>query len=75
MSAVVRIVRTLGIAIGSLVAAYLAFMLVAGALFGWTGKDSPLAGFLVVVLGGLVFADIMRRDRRRSASESSATAA
>jgi len=51
MSKVVRIVRTVGIAIGSLVAAYLAFALVAGALFGWTGKDSPLAGFLVVVLG------------------------
>ena len=39
----------------SLVASYLAFMFVAGSLFGWTGKDSPLAGFLVVILGGLVF--------------------
>jgi len=75
MSKVVRIVRTVGIAIGSLVAAYLAFALVAGALFGWTGKDSPLAGFLVVVLGGLVFADIMRRDRRRSEGDSTPAAA
>jgi hypothetical protein len=62
MSKAVRIVRTIGIAIGSLVAAYLAFMLVAGTFFGWTGRDSALAGFVVVVLGGLVFADIMRRD-------------
>jgi polyferredoxin len=69
MSKVVKVFRTVGIALGSLVAAYLAFMLVAGSLFGWNGKDSPLAGFLVVVLGGLVFADIMRRDRRPSASE------
>ena len=75
MRRAVRIVRTVGIAIGSLVAAYLAFTLVAGALFGWTGKDSPLAGFLVLVLGGLVFADIMRRDRRRSKRASSPAAA
>ena len=60
---VVRVGRTVGIAVGSLVAAYLAFSLVAGVLLGWTGRDSPLAVFLVFVLGGLVFADIMRRDR------------
>jgi uncharacterized membrane protein len=71
MSKAVRIVRTIGIAIGSLVAAYLAFMLVAGTFFGWTGRDSALAGFVVVVLGGLVFADIMRRDRRRAENDGS----
>ena len=75
MSRVTRVVRTVGIAIGSLVAAYLAFTLVAGRLFGWTGKDSPLAWFLVVLLGGLVFADIMRRDRRRADSATSPVSA
>ena len=58
MSTFVGIVRTVGIAVGSLVAAYLAFMFVVGTLFGRTGSDSPLAAFLVVILGGLVFADI-----------------
>jgi hypothetical protein len=60
----VRVVRVVGIAIGSLVAAYLAFSLIAGILLGWTGKDSLLAALVVVALGGLVFADIMRRERR-----------
>ena len=72
MSKFVGIVQIVGIAIGSLVAAYLAFMFVAGSLFGWTGKDSPVAGFLVVILGGLVFADIMRRDRRRNLNQAPA---
>jgi uncharacterized membrane protein len=63
MVRVARIVRTVGIAFGSLVAAYLAVSLVA-ALLGWTGKDSALAALVAVVLGGFVFADIMRRERR-----------
>lgn len=74
MTKTIRIVRTVGIAIGSLAAAYLAFSLVAGWLLGWPGKDSPLAGFLVVILGGLVFADIMRRDRRRSEGDNPVSA-
>jgi len=61
----VRLVRLVGIAIGSLVAAYLAVSLVAGSLLGLGGKDAPLAALVAVILGGLVFADIMRREHRR----------
>ncbi len=59
-----RAVRIVGIAVGSLVAAYLAVSLVAGILLGWGGKDAPAVGLLALVLGGLVFADIMRRERK-----------
>lgn len=40
-----------------------------GTLLGWTGKDSPVVAIVTVVLGGLVFADIMRRDRRERRTE------
>ncbi len=58
-----RIVRRVGIAIGSLVIAYLAVSLVGGVLLGPAAIGNPLAGLVIVVLGGLIFADIMRRER------------
>jgi uncharacterized membrane protein YedE/YeeE len=61
-----RRARTVGIAIGSLAIAYLAVGLVAGIFLGAAVRDSPLVGVVIVVLGGLVFADIMRRDRPRA---------
>ena len=70
----VRRTRLVGIAIGSLVIAYLAVSLVAGTFLGPVGRDSPLVGMLIVVLGGLVFADIMRRDRPRSSLDDSPSA-
>jgi hypothetical protein len=60
-------VRRVGIAIGSLVIAYLATSLIAGALFGASVASSPLIAILVIVLGGLVYADIIRREQRESA--------
>jgi hypothetical protein len=63
MARVARIVRVVGVAIGSLVAAYLAVWLIGGILFGWTGKDGQLVAILAIVLGGVVFADIMRREQ------------
>jgi hypothetical protein len=58
-----RIVRRVGIAIGSLVIAYLAVSLVGGVLLGPAAIGSPLAGLVIVGLGGLIFADIIRRER------------
>jgi hypothetical protein len=53
--------RLAGIAIGSLVAAGLVMGLV-----GWMipGLAGPLSGVVTLVLGGLIYADIRRRDHR-----------
>jgi hypothetical protein len=68
----VRAVRVVGIAVGSLVIAYLAVSLVGGLLLGWGSKDATLTLLVAVVLGGLVFADIARRERRGSEQAPSA---
>jgi hypothetical protein len=60
----VRALRRIGIAIGSLVAAWLALSLIAGALLGPSASDNVLIGVLTIVLGGLVYRDILRRERR-----------
>jgi hypothetical protein len=58
-------IRVIGIAFGSFVIAYLAVSLVAGAVFGQAATNSPLLGVAIVAFGGLVFVDIVRRDRAR----------
>jgi hypothetical protein len=56
----IGLVRLVGIAIGSLVAAALVMWLV-----GWFLGPSfvPFAGLATVILGGLIYADIRRRNR------------
>ncbi len=71
----IRIVRRIGIAIGSLVIAYLAVTLVAGVPLGPSASTSPFVGLVIVVLGGLVFADIVRRERSRTAAPDPPTGA
>ena len=68
------IIRRVGIAIGSLVIAYLAVSLVAGVLLGQSAQTNPIVVGVIVLLGGLVYADIMRRERRRSSADSAPTA-
>ena len=51
-------IRRLGIAFGSLVIAWLAVSISVGI---WLG---PWAGLVAVVLGGLIYRDILRRERR-----------
>lgn len=51
-------VRRMGIALGSLVAAWLVIWLVGGQTLG------TVAGVLVIILGALIYLDIMRRDRQ-----------
>ena len=68
------IIRRVGIAIGSLVIAYLAVSLVAGVLLGQSAQTNPIVVGVIVLLGGLVYADIMRRERHRSSADSAPTA-
>jgi hypothetical protein len=56
---VTRIIRRMGIALGSLVAALLVIW-----LLGSGQTLGGLAGVLVIVLGALIYRDIIRRDRR-----------
>ena len=70
-----RVLRRIGIAIGSLVIAYLAVSLVAGVLLGqWAQANSTFVAVLAVILGGFVYADIMRRETRRSSGDASTLA-
>ena len=52
--------RRVGIAIGSLAAAWLVISLVGGVLLPTGGM---VAGLVTVVLGGLIYRDILRRER------------
>ena len=73
-----RTVRRLGIALGSLVAASLVVGLVGGVLFPAVGVIDPPGGELsatpsniattlvVVILGALIYRDIIRREQRSS---------
>ncbi len=58
------VVRRIGIAIGSLVAAALVVPLVAGVLLGSNANGNPALGLVIVVLGGLIYRDIIRREQR-----------
>jgi hypothetical protein len=67
-----RTLRRVGIAIGSLVAAWLVVTLVGGLLLqligirpfdpGMTTMGSAIVGLVTVVLGGLIYRDIIRRE-------------
>jgi len=59
--AIVRALRKTGIAIGSLVAAGLCVWLVGSVMFGQTG--GAVATIVTVLLGGLIYVDIMRREK------------
>lgn len=56
--------RRLGIALGSLVIAWLAVSLVAGAFLGSAASGNYLVSAIAILIGALVYRDILRRDRR-----------
>ena len=58
-----QVLRRVGIAIGSIVAAWLVISMIGGAVLPFSGVP---AGIAVVVLGGLIYRDIIRRERRTS---------
>jgi CBS domain containing-hemolysin-like protein len=73
-----RVFRRVGIAIGSLVAAWLVMSLVAGVLLpfigvpyrptdpGATATGSAIVGLVTLILGGLIYRDIIRREQPAS---------
>jgi len=50
----IRIVRRVGIAVGSLLIAYLAVSLIAGIVLGPSADRNPVIAVIIIVLGGLV---------------------
>jgi len=64
----IRIVRRVGIAVGSLSIAYLAVSLIAGTMLGPSADRNPVIAVVIIVLGGLVYADIIRRERPTSSA-------
>jgi hypothetical protein len=59
-----QMLRRIGIAFGSLMIAWLAVSVVAGPLFGTAAFGNALIWLITIVLGGLIYRDIMRRERR-----------
>ncbi len=59
-----QILRRIGIAFGSIVAAWLAVSLVAGMLLGPAASGNVLVWLVTLLLGGLLYRDIMRREQR-----------
>jgi len=57
----VNVIRRVGIAFGSLVAAWLCVWLGGGWLIG-PSMASPVATIIAVVIGAFVYRDIVRRD-------------
>ena len=57
----VNVVRRVGIALGSFIIAWLAVSLVAGWLFG---SGNILVWIIATVVGGGVYIELLRRDRR-----------
>jgi hypothetical protein len=58
-----RFLRRIGIAIGSLVISWLAVSLVVTLVPGLGSLVGTWMGLIVVVLGGLIYVDILRRER------------
>lgn len=58
------LLRRLGIAIGALVIAWLAVSLVAGVMLGPSASGNYIVWVIALVVGALVYLDILRRDRR-----------
>jgi len=58
----------------SLVIAYLAVSLVAGIVLGPSAGSNPVTAVIIIVLGGLVFADIILRERPKSSADNTPTA-
>lgn len=56
--------RRVGIALGSLVIAWLAVSLVAGVLLGSAASGNYLVSAIAILVGALVYRDILRRDMR-----------
>ncbi len=59
-----RVLRHVGIAFGCIVAAWLAVSLVAGVVLGSAASGNAIVWLITLLLGGLIYRDIIRRDQR-----------
>ncbi|HYU49681.1 MAG TPA: hypothetical protein VEO91_07140 [Candidatus Limnocylindria bacterium] len=59
-----RVLRRVGIAFGCIVAAWLAVSLVAGVVLGSAASGNAIVWLITLLLGGLIYRDIIRRDQR-----------
>jgi hypothetical protein len=59
-----QMLRRVVIAFGCLVAAWLAVSLVAGMLLGTAASGNGIVWLVTLVLGGLIYRDIIRREQR-----------
>jgi hypothetical protein len=57
-----NVARRVGYVIGSVFMAWLAVSLVAGVLFGKAAVGNPSVAILVLVVGGLIYREIIRRE-------------
>jgi hypothetical protein len=60
-----QILRRVGIAFGCIVAAWLAVSLVAGMLLGTAASGNALVLLVTLLLGGLIYRDIISREQRQ----------
>jgi hypothetical protein len=58
----VKVARRVGYVIGSVVMAGLAVSLVAGVVFGRASVGNPGVAIVVLVVGGLIYREIIRRE-------------
>jgi len=58
------VLRRVGIAFGCIVAAWLAVSLVAGVVLGSAASGNAIVWLITLLLGGLIYRDIIRRDQR-----------
>jgi hypothetical protein len=60
----IRTLRHIGVAIGSVFIAWLAVSLIAGVLLGPNASGNVLIFVATLIIGGLIYRDILRRERR-----------
>jgi hypothetical protein len=58
----VHMARRIGYVIGSVTIAWLAVSLVAGILFGKASVGNPIVSIVVLVVGGLIYREIIRSE-------------
>lgn len=59
-----QVLRRVGIAFGCLMIAWLAVSVVAGPLLGTAPSGNAIVWLITLLLGGLIYRDIIRRDQR-----------
>jgi hypothetical protein len=59
-----QMLRRIGIAFGCIVAAWLIVSLISGMVLGTGASGNALVGLITLVLGGLIYREIIRREQQ-----------